>query len=174
MEVKCCNRCGNNKPIKDFRERRSIYNGRITVYLNNNCRICDKELALEYHNRKKNDPEYRQKAKDRAKKHWQDNRDKNILIYRERNATPEQKQYMKEYRKRNADKIREQQRLRNHEWIVKQRSEISEQYILQLLTHPREGLGNREDVRKYPELINFYQSHIKFKRQWKQLQTSQV
>lgn len=90
-------------------------------------------------------------------------------------ATPEYKAYMKEYRAKNYEKIREQENVCGKRYAAKIAAQITEGYVLGLLTNTKVGCFDTfEEARKYPELIKFYQSQIKIKRLCQQLsKTSQ-
>lgn len=160
---KICTRCNYLKKSDCFRVR--IKNG--YSYLNPTCKDCDNELRKKYHEKKKKDAVYMQKNRDRVLNYRNNNLEKCREKQRERIKTKEWKDYMKKWILDNKDTVLVQNRVRGKRWMKKQRDGITEQYILTLLSHPREGLG-RGVIKQYPELVKFYQSHIKLKRLCKQ------
>lgn len=164
MRKKDCTRCCQNKNADEFRVRTK----KGYTYLNPTCRVCEREIRREYGQKVKNNPAWVAKNRKNAAAYRAAHLEECNRKQRERVATKEWKEYMTKYRNDNRERIRGKSRLTGGKWAKRQREEISEQYILQLLTHTREDLGDRAFIRQnYPELINFYQSHIKFKRKWK-------
>lgn len=122
-----------------------------------------KQKLLEYQK------EYRvnniDRIKKRVKQYYLENREYIMQKQREVRKTKEYKEYMKQYRKDNADKIREQERICGKRYAEKNIREISEAYVIGLLTNSKVGIFDTfEEARQFPELIKFHQSHLKFKR----------
>lgn len=166
--MKVCTRCKKNKYSEDYRVREK----RGYTYLNPTCKKCDSEIQSEYYQAHKNDVGFLQKNREKSRQY---NKDKQQFIKEKRKhlrSTASYKAYVKKYYTKNRGKILKQHRVIANKYADKQRKEITEQYILMLLTHPREDLGSRDFIRQHPEVIKLYQSHIKFKRLCKRLQTS--
>lgn len=195
--MKTCSRCKIKKDESEFRMRKDKRKGGL-FYLNNTCRQCDKEIADAYYNKKKDDPEFKRKNIERAKAYKEKSVDKiklrkstiefkkkyckwnNDSYYRMKDViaakmkikrqTPEYKKRMKEYRKKNKEKIDKQEAItkkRHQEKIV---STISDAYIVNHL-----GLTTKDlplIKREMPELLELKREQIKLSRAVKKHKTS--
>lgn len=157
---KICTRCKKNKLAKYYRVREKIG----YKYLNPTCLKCDAQLSAERYAVYRLDPQFRKKEAQRTKDWAIKNKKKKIEYDKWRRQQDWYKEYVKKYYKKNKVKIIEQHRLVSRKSAKKSRDNISESYIIRLLSHPHDGIGVAKDIKKYPEIIKLYQSIIKFKR----------
>lgn len=141
--MKECSRCKQVLPDLNFRVRKER-RGREFTYLNNTCKKCDRDLAKIYHFKNKDNPFFKQKNRDRANRWRIEHIDYAIEYQRERIKTAAWKEYMKEYNKKNQDKIKVLSILRNRKYYYKIFNSISPVYAKSKLLHPRNGLSNAE------------------------------
>ena len=129
MSTKFCNSCEQEIDIANFRyrwEKRKRSNP--LKYLNNICKDCERNKGHEYYERNKNNPDFQQKTRDRAKKYARKNqvgkksweKRKNDLNY-----IKAHKQYLRE----NSEKIKQKQKIRGQKWHRKHCDNLTDNYI---------------------------------------------
>lgn len=165
-KTKICSKCLKKKKTEKFRTRLDKRDGR--VFLNNTCRACDILIQREYYLKHKDTQQFKEKTREQGREYRKKNRAVYLQRQKKRRADPKYQAYMKKYREKNKERIKELHKPRSKEWAQKQIDNITEQYVLAQLCHPRTGIS-RKVAKKNPEVINFYQSHIKFKRLCKTL-----
>lgn len=113
--MKTCNRCKVSKSESEFRTRKEKRrNG--CVYLNSVCKQCEREGANVYYFNKKNDPDFKEWNRKRTNEYRDKNREMVLSKLKIRNAKPEHKAYMKEYKKKNKERIKLLSRERNKKY----------------------------------------------------------
>lgn len=162
--MKVCSRCHIDKEDECFRVRKENRRGCCT-YLNNNCIECERELKREYDKNVKLRPDYPAKHAAWNLKNYHKNRDKFIKKMKERRTTPEYKAYMKAYRERNKEKIREQEIITKKRYQEKNWSELSDVYVINQLVS--QGVADKELLLQTPELIQLKRVQILIKRKIK-------
>jgi hypothetical protein len=186
--MKLCNRCKITKQDSDFRQRLDKRDGR--KYLNNECIQCDKERARIYYDKKKNDPVFKQKNRERAKRYVNSNPEeirnrRKLPAYIKKHAefakkryhkvkdeinakqkikrqTPEYKEYVKKYREKNKEKIAKQEAVTKKRYHEKHKTSVSDEYAIQQLVS--QGYGTRAEVEGNKELIEIKKVQILTKR----------
>ncbi len=129
--------------------------------LNPTCKKCDAEMASIYYHKHKNDPAFKQKNCIRAKQYAEKNIDQiktrkatpefktkhaehNLKSYhkvkdlisakmKHKRQTPEYKAMMRDYRNRNKDKIFKQEKVTKLRYHEKNRDDITDAYVINLL-----------------------------------------
>lgn len=184
LKSKVCNRCKKKKEAAEFRIRSSKEG---YVYLNSECRQCDKERAEIYYAKVKDKPEFKERNRLRQKEYAEKNCDqikqrrkkpeylkkhaelesKRYYKVRDRikakmkikRQTPEYKKMMKEYRKKNKERIYQKEvvtKLRYHE---KHRDGLTDDYITRLLK--TQGLAVTPEIIEAKRLQLLIQRKIK-------------
>lgn len=155
--VKICTKCKEEKPISDFRELRSIKNGKEYLYRKKSCKNCvsdmNKRWAIANPNykkmswAKKTEEERRNiylKQKNNFEKYAAENREKII-------------EYRKRYHRSNKE-AKDKYMARSR----KSRELLSDNYIVTQLS--QNSNLDRETIRQYPELIETKRLIIQTKR----------
>lgn len=130
---KRCTKCKKNKLVKFFRTRTQKRKGVVYKYLNSSCRVCEANCAREYWDKRKDDPLFKKKNSQNAKRYTKVNQEKvkeQKKKYRER---PGGKLHRKEYDKQHKKRIAMLNRLRNVKYVRKNIAAISDQYVLSQL-----------------------------------------
>jgi hypothetical protein len=162
-ETKVCSRCQSEKPKTDFRIRTDKRSEPAFTYLNNTCMKCDADIQRERHRRQRATAEGRQKHNDQAKTFHRRHREKVLSIGKQKRQTPEYKEKMRAYRKRNKDKIHNQEVVTKKRYHEKHRDNVTDEYVIrQLIT---QGVATRDSLRSHPELIEAKRIQILIKRQ---------
>lgn len=157
--MKACTRCHIEKEDSEFRKRTDKRDGR--VFLNSTCKKCDAALAKKYYDKKKNDPSFKERNILRVKRYTASNFDeikrrRKLPEYLKKHAgwalkryykvkdfvaakmkvkrqTPEYKAKMAEYRKKNKEKIYQQEVITKKRYHEKNKSLLTDKYIINLL-----------------------------------------
>lgn len=109
--------------------------------------------------------ENREAISERRRGYYQKGRDKILEKRKAIRATPEYKAYRKEYRKKNKDRIYNQERVCGKRWMAKQIQQVSDAYIITLLTNKNVGVFDTwDEARQYPELIDIQRKMLITKR----------
>lgn len=189
--MKVCSRCHIEKDDSDFRTRTDKRPGRECIYLNNECKQCDKERASIYYEKCKDDPAFKKKNCDRVNKYRETNHEKikmrrSTREYAEKHAkwnlgsyyrmkdiiahrmktkrqTPEYKQMMREYRERAKEAISKKSKITKRRWSQKHMENLTDEYISMKLFN----CIDREFIRNHPELIEAKRLQILIKRKTK-------
>src|SRR5688572_18094554 len=117
--MKVCSRCKQDLPDENFRTRVDKRPVKECVFLNNTCKKCDAEIAHEYHQRKKNDPEYKNKNCKRAKECRIKEGKKYYEKLKVRRQSERYKTAMRNYRNKNKTKIQEQEKVTKDRYYKK-------------------------------------------------------
>lgn len=177
--MKVCNRCHIDKDDSEFRTRKEKHKNSVYQLLNSTCKKCDAELSREYYNRIKDNPdfieknrkrglEYRNKNYDEIAKRrktaeylikhnsWEKKRYEKYSDFinersRLRRKTKEYKKSMKEYRKKNKDKIYIQEVVTKKRYHEKNRDLITDKYCLNLI-RSNEGFTKGEITKEMIEV----------------------
>lgn len=186
-DIKICTRCKIEKPRDEFRIR---VEDKKYYYINPTCMVCDSEIAAIYYKKHKDDPAFKQKNVDKTrayaekycseirqkrqrpefkKKHAAWNmksyyrvKDKVAARMKEKRKTPEYKKMMMDYRKRNKEKIYEQERITKTRYFSKHRDNLTDEYIIRLFIN--NGVCDRDHLLKHPELIEAKRLQILIQR----------
>lgn len=170
--MKICTRCNIEKDDSDYRIRRDKYKEKEYTMLNSTCRKCDAELSREYYKKKKNDPEFIKKSRERARgyknKNYEDvvSRRKTAEYLKKHNewekkryhkykdfinerakikrATPEYKDYVKQYRQKRKEIIYEQEKITKKRYHEKHRDNVTKEYCFHLLR--TQGIEIKEET----------------------------
>lgn len=161
-EFKTCTKCCIPKPIKRFRKRTKFKNSVAYAYIQKKCMDCEcKEQKERYH---KNIEIHRERNRSRARKYYNENKD--ILNEIKRDLRKEKNNpillYQREYNKKNKDKIAKQHKIVAKRFQEKIRDNLSDSYVIQHIIQ-RTSL-KREDIEKYPEMIEAYRQQMKINR----------
>lgn len=138
--MKECSKCLLVLPVYEFSVVVDKRPGKECVYLHNVCKKCVCKKAMEYYNKKKNDPDFKKKNRERVKKWSTENKEYVAEKRKEVRKSDEYKEYVKAYYEKNHDKIRHQASKTNDKYIREQRAKITDKYAIILLMHPRNGL----------------------------------
>lgn len=133
--MKVCSLCKINKEDSEFRLRRETRGkrgGGKLVYLNNTCKKCDSEISNNHYFKNKDNPEWLEKWRGKSSQYHKLHREDILKKMKERNATPEFKEYMKEWRKKNKDKVLQTGNVRNKKYGKRIRAKISPAYVKRL------------------------------------------
>lgn len=149
--MKVCTRCKKDLDDSCFRKRRDTYKDSVYFSLNPTCRKCDSEITKIYYANKKDIPEFKNKNRERVKKHRQDNWEIEKIKAKNRRQTPEYKEMMRNYRKKNKEKIYQQEAIGKRKYYEKNRDGLTDIYIIGL--YRTQGLADEETLKKHPELI---------------------
>lgn len=124
-------------------------------------KVAQKAYAKAYHQKRKDEADYRTYRKSNNKK-WRENNRIVLNEYaRKQHCKPENKVKREKYLKENRLKLNATRRLHNEN--------LTEWYMVKHL----KKLGYSEaDIKKYPELIKAHRIIIKTKRLWKKSRTS--
>lgn len=126
---KKCSRCQHIKSADCFRTRRDKRRGKECIYLNNTCKKCDCEITKERHQKLKDNPDYIELSRQRARQYHKVNAD----IIREKNQLKRQTKRYKENRKKyiqkNKEKISQQERITKRRYHEKNRDELTDEYV---------------------------------------------
>lgn len=191
LENKTCNKCKINKPSTDFRIREEKKEDASYWYINSTCKKCDAELTRIYYNKRKHDTEFRAKNAARSREYcnknfeqirlkkdspkwkkkkseWENNRyhrkkDEIAAKNKIKRQTPEYKAMMRAYRKKNKEKIYNQEVITKRRYAEKHRDNITDEYVIRMLIG--EGVATRESLKLHPELIQAKRIQILIKRQ---------
>lgn len=162
--MKACKSCQLNLNESVFRKKLDKRDGK--YYLSSNCIKCESELARIYHNKRKDDPIFKEKNRQRTK-NWSIENYEYIQEYNKyRRSIPENKERRKEYNEANRDIIRLHSNKCNDKYIKKQRNSITDQYAIIQICHPRNGI-TRDMVTK--EMIELKKIDIVIDRIKKQI-----
>lgn len=186
--MKVCSHCNIKKEDSCFRQRVDKRGKKPVVYLNNQCIECDRARAKIYYDKKKNDPAFKAKNIIRVRKYAESNVDKikqrkkkpewlrkhadwNMNSYKRmrdviaakmriKRKTEEYKKFMREYRERNKDKIKEQEVVTKRRYHEKHMINLTDEYISQRLFNKID----RGFIDKHPDLIKAKRLQILIKR----------
>lgn len=135
--MKICGRCHIEKEDSGFRVR---MRDRKYPYLNSICRKCEAEIALVYHREKRKDPYYKAKNAAKTRAYYAARREEHNAKQREKRKTPEYKAYMKAYRERRKDIIREQEVVTKKRYHEKNKNLVTDKYVICRLR--QQGIDN--------------------------------
>lgn len=127
--MKTCSECKILKDVNCFGTRLEK-RGNPKVSLMNICLSCNSERRRKRYQELKNDFNFLEKKREKAKRYYQLNRDKVNSKNKATRDTPQYKEWLKRYYKENWDKISKQESRRKHKYIEKERAKISNQYAL--------------------------------------------
>lgn len=127
---KTCSRCNNVKAKTEFRVRWEKRQVPPFPYLNNTCKKCDAEIALENHYKNRRTPEGRKRNQESAKKAYKKRRDKAVEHMKKKRSTPEYKKMMRDYRQRNREKIQQQEIITKRRYHEKNRDAVTDAYVI--------------------------------------------
>lgn len=184
--MKTCTRCKIEKEDSEFRIRTNKDNDK--TYLNPTCRKCDIDVARIYYNKHKDEPEFKRKNAERAKRYtesnadivkqrrstaeylkkhayWESNRyykmrDKINARQKIKRQTPEYKAYMKAYRAARKEKIYRQELITKKRYTDKNRDSVSDEYCIAKIKVQKNI--NRDAIT--PEMIQIKRGQILIKR----------
>jgi len=117
--MKTCSNCKDDKEYAEFRIRTERRRAGTYIYLNNTCRTCDAELAKKYYSKKRGDEKFKQNNRERVSKYRIDNYDAVYKREQERRKGNNYKVWLKQWRQKNKNKIREDNKKRNKKYINK-------------------------------------------------------
>lgn len=188
--MKICGSCKVEKNDSEFRTRKDGRPGRECTYLNNYCIECDKIRARIYYAQKKDDPEFKEKNRIRARQYQHANPDKiksrkstqefkqkhaaqeNARYYKMKDIvsakmkikrqTPEYKEMMRAYRCKNKEKIAKQELITKRRYHEKHRDKLTDEYIIRQLIS--QGVATRESLKIHPEIIEAKRIQLLIKR----------
>ena len=137
-----CKRCLQDKPESAFSIRTDNRRSN-PKFLHKYCKECESELCRQKWEKLRNDPEYIEKKKQRTRKWYYKNRERELEKATQRRATEDwkhySKAYMRIYNEINKEAIRPKNNARNRKYIKRIISEIDNAYIVRLLSHPLVG-----------------------------------
>lgn len=109
--------------------------------------------------------ENREKVSERRKGYYLRKKSEIIQKTKAKRKTPEYKSYVKKYRNDNKEKIREQERVCARRYVKRNVEEVSDSYIITLLTNKNVGVFDTwDEARQYPELIEIQRKTLITKR----------
>lgn len=154
METKICSKCGEEKPISEFREDK-----RVKCRLSPMCKYCFR----------KRDKEYRELNKEMINKSYRkfyaQNREK-VLAWNKKYVSKNREKSNASsiaHRKRNKDRYREYDRKRSKKRVQK----LEDNYIIDIAA--RQFDIPQQEIRQNPELIQLKRLEIALKRRIKQI-----
>lgn len=164
MNLKVCSNCKVEKSESDFRVRKDkrIKNPKKRIYLNNVCLTCEAIQQRERNKKQRLTKEGRERHNRWAREFHQRHREKCIAYLRDRRKAPEFKVYMKAYRERNKERIRQQEIITKQRYQEKNRDSLSDEYIIRLLIC--QGIGDRGTLMKNYDVIEAKRLQLLIKR----------
>lgn len=128
--MKFCSRCHIEKPESDFRVRVEKRSDPPFSYFNNTCRACDAEITRAAWAEKRKTPEGRKKNCESARKAYRKRREKVKAQMKKKRQTPDYKEKMREYRRKNKEKIFSQEVATKKRYQEKHKSQITDKYVI--------------------------------------------
>lgn len=156
--MKTCKRCGIEQDDDQFKDKSSVTNGKRYHYKIGVCRLCINAESSAYFRKQRTTEDGRQKYNAKAREMHEKHRDKILIKQKEYRSTPEYKSKRKAYIEKNKEKIRQQGIECKRKYHEKNRDEITDKYVVNLLR--TQGYGKPEDLIKNKELIEIKRSEI--------------
>lgn len=162
--MKFCSRCKIDKEDSDFRmrfEKRGI-GSKQSSYLNNTCRECDNEISNTHYFAYKDNAEWKEKWCQKSREYYHKNKEAIKEKQKSKRQTPEYKKMVIEYRKKNKEKIYQQEKIVKKKYSNHHRDNLTDEYVTRRLC---EHLKIPKDILKQePELIEAKRAQLKLLR----------
>ncbi len=131
--MKTCTKCGDPKPDDRFRTRTK---GKYT-WIFGKCMDCEAKEQRARNEIKKQDTKQKQIWRERAKAYRNKNKEEYNAKQREKKKDPKHKEYMRKYRKENAEKIAADHKIVARRFHEHNRDNLTDTYITNKLTNDK-------------------------------------
>jgi hypothetical protein len=130
--MKICSRCNIEKDDSEFRLRydKKGKGSKQLTYLNNTCKTCDSEISNKHYFKNKNNPEFRQEWLRKSNQYYNNHKEEVKAKMKAYRQTPEYKIMRIEYRKKNREKIFQQEIITKKRYLDKNRNSVSDEYCI--------------------------------------------
>lgn len=133
--MQTCLICGEEKEVSEFRGKtdKRIKDPVKRVFFSKTCKKCEAAKQKERVKKQRSTPEGKERHNKWANEFHSRHREKCLAKMKERRQTPEYKAYMKAYREKNKEKIKEQELITKRKYHEKNKKEITDKYASHIL-----------------------------------------
>lgn len=159
MQVeKYCKYCDQILPFHKFRIRVDKRKSKECEYLNNKCRDCEKIDRIDNYNQNRENPDW-VKEYNRKSSEYQKSSGANKRRYEQNKDNPQWKQALKDWREKNINSVKKNQKRRSLKHHAVNRDKITDAYVFQRLKQQFPEI-TKEFLLENEDLIDLKRSEI--------------